>query len=164
MILLFCSAGIFLSPAIEKTQFILYHKPAENASRRQSPTRQSLIKLELMIRRDFRIGNTAQSRRCRYAVRLYRNGAAGLTPGKMTENMQADALPSCQPGSGRQAGFVRCCLYIFNPPRLPCKALCEVYENAQPVSKSAYCLLKELASKCRTPLFLPTCFFRSCVL
>ena len=64
-------------------------------------------------------GNTAQSWRCRYAVRffvrLYENDAAGLTPSKefsckMTENMQVDALPSCQPGSGRQACFVRCCL------------------------------------------------------
>ena len=60
------------------------------------------------------LGNTAQSWRCRYAVRffvrLYENDAAGLTPSKefsckMTENMQVDALPS------RQAGFVRCCLY-----------------------------------------------------
>ena len=60
------------------------------------------------------LGNTAQSWRCRYAVRffvrLYENDAAGLTPSKefsckMTENMQVDALPS------RQACFVRCCLY-----------------------------------------------------
>ena len=49
------------------------------------------------------LGNTAQSWRCRYAVRffvrLYENDAAGLTPSKefsckMTENMQVDALPS----------------------------------------------------------------------
>ncbi|MBR3630094.1 MAG: hypothetical protein IKN55_06440, partial [Oscillospiraceae bacterium] len=49
----------------------------------------------------------------RFFVRLYRNDAAGLAPSKeflckMTEKMQADVPPS------RQAGFVRCCLYIFD--------------------------------------------------
>ena len=73
-------------------------------------------KKETHSRVSFLLGNTAQSWRCRYAVRffvrLYENDAAGLTPSKefsckMTENLQVDALPS------RQAGFVRCCLYFL---------------------------------------------------
>jgi len=50
-----------------------------------------------------------------FASKLRSFAFAKHAPGKeflcrMTEKLQADALPSCQPGSGRQAGFVRCCL------------------------------------------------------